>query len=64
MQPDSLLYLGRAVESAFEASLYPALAALGVALVVLAVRELRASAQLRPAVSRQVARRRQMDARR
>ena len=57
MQADSLSYLGRAIESAFEAAVYPALLALVVALRVVAVLELRARAQLRPAVARQAARR-------
>jgi hypothetical protein len=53
MQPDALLYLGRAIESAFDAAAYPALLALAVALLISAVRELRSHAQLRPAVARQ-----------
>ena len=56
MQLDSLSYLGSAIESAFEAAAYPALLALGVALLIMAVLELRSSAQRRPALARQRAR--------
>ena len=51
MQPDSLAYLGRAIESVFEVAAYPALLALGVALLVVTVLEQRA-AQRQRAVAR------------
>jgi|RhiMethySRZTD1v2_1073278.scaffolds.fasta_scaffold3446500_1 hypothetical protein len=43
MQPDSLAYLGRAIESALEAAAYPTLLALGLALLVVTALDARGS---------------------
>ena len=51
MQTDALAYLSGAIESAFEAAAYPALLALGVALLIVTALEMRA-ARRQPAIAR------------